>query len=110
MEIKEFNNKYLLNFSINESHPENIEFGLEIINRNTLQTTLDYKKLKSETPVDWLTEKIGEEILAGRHPEKFKTSFYENVKRKLINTLIIKNNLKGFNALDTNESVEFLFR
>lgn len=110
MDIKEFNKKYILNYNVNESHPENIEFTLETINRNTLQPTLDYKKLKSETPVEWLSDKIGEEILAGRNPGKFQASFYDNVKRKLINTLILKNRIKGFDALNTNESIDFLLR
>lgn len=110
MDIKEFNKKYILNFNVNETHPENIEFTLETIERATLQPSLDFKKLKNETPVEWLSDKIGEEILAGRNPSKFQTSFYDNVKRKLINTLIIKNRVKGFDALNTEESVDFLFR
>ncbi|NIJ46308.1 hypothetical protein FHR24_002792 [Wenyingzhuangia heitensis] len=110
MDIKEFNQKYILNYTVNESHPENIEFTLETINRKTLQPTLEFKRLKSETPVEWLSDKIGEEILAGRSPAKFQTSFYDNVKRKLINTLIIKNRIKGFDALDINVSIDFLLR
>lgn len=110
MTIQEFNKKYILNYNVNETHPENIEFTLETINRNTLQPTLDFKKLKSETPVEWLSDKIGEEILAGRNPGKFQTGFYDNVKRKLINTFIIKNRIKGLDALDVNASIDFLLR
>lgn len=110
MDIKEFNKKYILNYSVNESHPVNLEFALETIDRTTLQPTLDFKKLKNETPVEWLSDKIGEEILEGRHPEKFRVSFYDNVKRKLINTLLLKNRIKGFDPLNTDESVDFLFR
>ena len=110
MTIQEFNKKYILNYNVNETHPENIEFTLETINRATLQPTLDFKKLKSETPVEWLSDKIGEEILAGRNPGKFQTSFYDNVKRKLINTFIIKNRIKGLDALDVNASIDFLLR
>ncbi len=110
MDIKEFSKKYILNYNVNETHPENIEFTLETINRTTLQPSLDYKRLKSETPVEWLSDKIGEEILAGRNPSKFQTNFYDNVKRKLINTLFIKNRIKGLDALDTSESIDFLFR
>ncbi len=110
MDIKEFNKKYILNYSINETHPENIEFTLETIDRKTLQPSLDFKRLKSETPVEWLSDKIGEEILAGRNPGKFQTNFYDNVKRKLINTLLIKNRIKGFDALNTTQSIEFLLK
>lgn len=110
MDIKEFSQKYILNYNVNESHPENIEFTLETIDRKTLQPSLDFKKLKSETPVEWLSDKIGEEILAGRSPAKFQTSFYDNVKRKLINTFIIKNRIKGLDALDTGVSVDFLLK
>lgn len=110
MDIKDFNKKYILSYNINETHPENIEFTLETIDRATLQPSLEYKKLKSETPVEWLSDKIGEEILAGRNPGKFQTSFYDNVKRKLINTLLIKNRIKGLDPLDTNEDITYLFR
>ncbi len=110
MDIKEFNTKYILNYTVNETHPENIEFTLETIERSTLRPTLNFKRLKSETPVEWLSDKIGEEILAGRNPSQFQTSFYDNVKRKLINTLIIKNRIKGFDALDINQDILFLFR
>lgn len=108
MEIKEFNKNYFLHFKIEEE--EKLEFELETINRNTLQTAGVYKKLKSEASLDWLQEKIGEEILEGRHPESFINSFYENTKRKLINTLLIKNKIKGLNPLDTKENVDFLFQ
>jgi len=110
MDIKEFNKKYILNYTINENDPNTIEFSLETIDRRTLQPTLDIKKLKSETPVEWLSDKIGEEILAGRNPGQFQTSFYNNVQRKLINTLLIKNRIKGLNALDTTLSIDFLLR
>lgn len=110
MDIKEFNKKYILSYNINETHPDNIEFSLETIDRRSLQPSLEYKKLKSETPVEWLSDKIGEEILAGRNPGKFQTSFYDNVKRKLINTLLIKNRIKGFDALNTEDSIDFLFK
>lgn len=110
MDIKEFNKKFFLNFNVDEEQKENIEFELTTIDRNTLQPTLTYKKIKSETPNDWLQEKIGEEILAGKKPDVFINSFYDNTKRKLINTLIIKNNIKGIDVLDLNVSIDFLFR
>lgn len=110
MEIKEFNKNYFLHFKIEEEKRVKLEFELEAIDRNTLEPTRTYKKLKTETPLDWLQERIGEEILAGRHPEAFINSFYENTKRKLINTLVIKNNIKGVNPLNTQENLDFLFQ
>lgn len=110
MDIKEFNQKYILNYNVDETHPDNIEFVLETIERRTLQVSLTYKRLKSETPVEWLSDKIGEEILAGRNPGKFQTGFYDNMKRKLINTFLIKNRIKNFDPLDTNQEIDFLFK
>lgn len=109
MEIKEFNKKYILNFTIKEEKETDVEFELNTIDRNTLHPTLAYKRVKTETPLDWIQERIGEEILAGNRPDVFVESFYDNVKRKMINTHLIKNNIKGFNPLDTKESIDFLF-
>ena len=110
MNIQDFKKKYILNITINETHPVNIEFHLETILRATLQPTLDYKRIKSEAPVEWLSEKIEEEVLAGRHPGKFTESFYDNMKRKLINTFLIKNSIIGFDALNTENDISSLTR
>ncbi|MGY6648650.1 hypothetical protein [Wenyingzhuangia sp. IMCC45574] len=110
MEIKDFNKNYLLNFVVDENKKTKVEFELETIDRTTLQPTLSYKKVKTETPIDWLQERIGEEILAGRHPEPFINSFYDNVKRKLINTHLIKYNIKGLDAMNAQQSLDFLFQ
>ncbi|WP_010135111.1 hypothetical protein [Ochrovirga pacifica] len=110
MGIHEFSKNYFLDFVIDDNKKEQIEFELVTVDRNTLQPTVSYKKLKTETPTDWFQEKIGEEILAGRHPEKFINSFYENTKRKLINTHLIKYNIKGLDAMNAQQSLDFLFQ
>lgn len=110
MTIQEFNKKYLLSFLVNEMHPTKIEFSLSTINRKTLQPTLDYKKEKSDVDVEWVMEQFENEIAEGRHPEKFKTQFYTNSKRKLINNLLLKNNIKGLDAMNTDHEVDFLFK
>jgi len=110
MTVTEFNKKFILSFKVDDIQPDNIIFTLKFIDRLSLQESTFYKLLKSETPVEWLTGKIEEEVLAGRNPAEFQQGFYENVKRKLINTFFIKNRIQGLNTLDTSKDIGFLFK
>lgn len=110
MTIKEFNQKYLLDFKVNEYDPINLEFTINTIDRKTLQPTLDIKRERLEVPVEWLMDKMDEEFENQRNPDTFRTQFYGNTKRKLINNILLKNNIKGFDALQLDNDISFLFQ
>ena len=110
MTIIEFQKKHLLSFKVDDMHSDKIEFTLNTIERTSLKESLIYKRLRAEVPVEWLRDKIEEEINAGRNPGKFQDSFYDNQKRKLINTLLLKNNIKGVDAMDLSTDVNSLFK